>query len=264
MGLDRIAALRRTREDTLAFCRALTPEEWATPSRAAGWSVQDVVAHMGAISRSAVTPGMFKILTTKDIEGDNDVEVETRRSWPPSQVLEEYEKWGDRLVKLLALGQRPPLAKAPFKLAQLGVYPMALIASATTFDNHIHLRCDMAPALGRSLAPPERETLAVVNEWVVAGIPKMCRGELSFMDRAVTITLDGPGGGSWTVSPPAGKKAGRIEPAPGSAPSAAQIIANPAEFSAWASRRVAWRDQDVKITGDEEYATRFLDAIRVV
>ncbi|HVW35040.1 MAG TPA: maleylpyruvate isomerase family mycothiol-dependent enzyme [Acidimicrobiia bacterium] len=264
MALDRIAALRRTREVTLALCRTLTPEEWAAPSRAAGWSVQDVVAHMGAISHSAVSPGMYKILTSKNIERSNDVDVEARRRWAPGQVLDEYDKWGGRLVKLLALGQRRPLAVAPFKLAELGVYPMALIASAATFDNHTHLRCDIAPALDRPLPLPERETLAVVNEWALTGLPRMNKTRLSFMDRPVTITLDGPGGGSWTVLPPAGKKPGRIEPAPGSLPSAAQIIANPAEFAAWASGRTAWRDHDVKITGDEAYATRFLDAIRLV
>ena len=264
MGLDRIAAVGKERDDLLAFCRTLTPEEWAAPSRCEGWSVQDVVAHMGGIAHGVFTPAALKLMTTKNLERNNDIDVETRRSWAPQQVLAEYEKWTGRLAKLLAFGQRPPLAKAPFKLGELGVYPMALVASASVFDTHIHLHCDMAPALGRTLPAPEREQVAVMNEWVLAGIPKMCREQLAFMDRAVTITLDGPGGGSWSFVPGKGGKPGRIEPAPGPSPSAAQIIASPQEFPLWATRRVAWRDQDVKIDGDEAYATRFLDAIRVV
>jgi uncharacterized protein (TIGR03083 family) len=263
VGLDRIAAARRERDDLVAFCRSLEPGEWSQPSRCEGWSVQDVVAHMGAIAHGIFTPWALKFMTAKNIERNNDADVEVRRTWTPEQVLAEYEKWSSRLIKLLAVGQRPPLAKAPFKLAELGVYPMALVASAATFDTHLHLHDDLAPALGRTLPPPGGQTLAVVNEWVLAGIPKMCREALSFLDRPLTITLEGPGGGSWAIVPTAAGKPAEIQPAPVAA-SVATILASSAEFALWATRRRPWRDQDVKIDGDEGYATRFLDAIRVV
>jgi uncharacterized protein (TIGR03083 family) len=262
VGLDRIAAVRKERDDVVALCRTLSPEEWATPSRCEGWTVQDVVSHMSAIAHGVFTPWMLKFMSTKSIERNNDKDAETRRSWAPDQVLAEYDKWSNRMAKLLALGQLPPLSKAPFKVGELGVYPMALVASASVFDTHIHLHHDLAPALDRTLPDPGPETTAVINEWVLAGIPKMCKEPLAFMDRPVTITLDGPGGGSWGVVPGAGGKAGRIEPAPVSG-SAATITANPQEFALWATHRRPWRDH-VKIEGDEAYATRFLDAVRVV
>lgn len=247
----------------VAFCRTLSPEEWAKSSQCEGWSVQDVVSHLAAISHGVFTPWMVKFMAAKNLERNNDADVERRRSWEPQQVLAEYEKWSRRMVKLLALGQRPPLSKAPFKVGELGVYPMALVASASVFDTHIHLHHDLAPAVGRALPPPGPGTVAVINEWVLEGIPKMCRQQLSFMDRPVTITLDGPGGGSWTLTPGAGGKPGRIEAAP-AAGSVATITANPQEFATWATHRRPWRQQDVKIDGDEGYATRVLDAIRVV
>jgi hypothetical protein len=91
----------------------------------------------------------------------------------------------------------------------------------------------------------------------------MCKEALSFMDRPVTITLDGPGGGSWAVVSSSGGKPGRIQPAPVPG-SAATITANPDEFAIWTTRRRPWREQDVKIEGDEAYASRFLDAVKVV
>jgi uncharacterized protein (TIGR03083 family) len=263
VGLDRIAAVRTERDDVVALCRTLSPDEWSMSSRCEGWSVQDVLAHMAAIAHGVFTPWMLKFMTAKNLEQNNDADVETRRSRAPQQVLAEYEKWSSRMVKLLAVGQRPPLSKAPFKVGELGVYPMALVASASVFDTHLHLHHDMAPALGRTLPPPGPNTIAVINEWVLEGIPKMCKEPLSFMDRPIMITLEGQGGGSWTLVPSPGGKPGRIQPVP-AAGSAAHITANAQEFALWTTHRQPWRSQDVKIDGDEDYATRILDAIRVV
>jgi hypothetical protein len=36
------------------------------------------------------------------------------------------------------------------------------------------------------------------------------------------------------------------------------------EFPVWGTRRQPWRDHDLKLEGDEAYATRFLDAVKIV
>jgi uncharacterized protein (TIGR03083 family) len=264
MALDRIGAARNQRDELVAFCHTLGPQEWAGPSRCEGWSVQDVVSHMAAAAHGVFTPWMFKLMRTKSVERSNDTDAAARRAWAPDRVLAEYETWSTRMVKLLAAAQRPPLSLVPFKLGELGFYPMALVASAIVFDTHTHLHYDIAPALGRSLPDPEPERMAVVNEWVMESIPRMSRHGLSFLDRPITITLDGAGGGSWCVVPrPGGAHPARIRPAPVPG-SAAHITGRADEFSLWATRRRSWRDQDVKIDGDEPYATRFLDAVTVV
>jgi hypothetical protein len=137
------------------------------------------------------------------------------------------------------------------------------VASAVTFDTHLHLHYDMAPALGRTLPAPGGPTIAVVNEWVLEGIPRMSKAALSFMDRPLTITLDGPGGGSWGLVPQPGGKPARLQPAPVDG-SVAHVTASSREFAIWATRRRPWRDHDVKLDGDETYATRFLDGLQVV
>lgn len=263
MGLDRIGAVRGQQAELVAFCRSLRPEEWSIPSQCSGWTIKDVLSHMAAAAHGAFTPWMAKLMTSKNVERSNDGDVELRRDRTPDEVLAEYEKWSKRMATFLAVAQRPPLSKAPFKLGELGVYPMALVASAVVFDTHVHLHHDMAPAVNRTLPAPGPETVAVMNEWVLEGIPKMSKAALSFMDRPLTITLDGPGGGSWGVIPQPGGKPGRIEPAPVDR-SAAQVTASAAEFAIWATRRRPWREENVKIEGDESYATRFLDALQVV
>jgi hypothetical protein len=224
---------------------------------------QDVLSHLAAAGHGVFTPWMLRLMASKNVERSNDADAELRRGGPPEDVVAEYEKWSGRMAGLLSLAQRPPLARVPFKLGELGVYPLALVASAVVFDTHLPLHHDMAPAVGRALPPPTPDTLAVINEWVLEAIPKMCRERLAFLDRPVTIRLDGPGGGSCGVVPRSAGAPARIEPAPVPG-SAATVMAGAAEFALWATRRRPWRDQDVKIDGDEAYASRFLDAVTVV
>ena len=74
----------------------------------------------------------------------------------------------------------------------------------------------------------------------------------------VAILLEGPGGGSWLVRPNGSVVLGRAD-------SATALIAGYAlEFLEWGTRRVDWRDRDVKVSGDVGYATRFIDALHVV
>ena len=59
--------------------------------------------------------------------------------------------------------------------------------------------------------------------------------------------------------------AGLLEIHPGGAPGAdALVIGNTDEFVLWGTTREAWRDHEVKVTGDIDLGTRFLDALNVV
>ncbi|MGH9035029.1 MAG: maleylpyruvate isomerase family mycothiol-dependent enzyme [Acidimicrobiia bacterium] len=262
MGIDRVGALRREREDVLAFCRLLEDDEWKAPSGCPGWSVQDVLAHMAAAAHGVFTPWLLKVIRSKDVERSNDADVEARRGRTPAEVLAEYETWSGRLPMLMSAGQLPLLGAVPFPLAELGRYPMALITSALIFDHHTHLRHDLAPALGRPSPPTDEERMAAVLEWMLALLAQMCREGLSFMDRPVLLTLEGPGGGTWGVVPkPGGKLA--VEPGP-TVGAVAHITGLAEEFPLWGTTRRPWRDHDLKLEGDEAYATRFLDAVKVV
>ena len=263
MGIDRVAALRREREDVLAFCRLLGEDEWKASSACPGWSVQDVVAHMAAAVHGAFTPWLLQVMRSKNVERRNDADVESRRDRTPAEVLAEYETWSARFATLMQAGQLPVVGAAPFPLGDIGRYRLALIPSAVVFDDHTHLRHDLAPALGRPSPPTDEGRMAAVLEWMLAVLPQAGRTQLGFMDRPLLLTLEGPGGGTWGVVPRPG--GGRVDVRPGpTAGAVAHVTGLAEEFPVWGTTRQPWRDFDLKVEGDEDYAARFLDAVNVV
>ena len=262
MGIDRVGALRREREDVLAFCRLLGDDEWKAPSKCPGWSVQDVLSHLTGIVHGVFTPWLLKVMRTENVERNNDADVEARRGRTAQEVLAEYETWSGRVPRLLQAGQLPGLSAVPLPLGDIGRYPLELIPSALVFDTHTHLRHDMAPALGRPSPPTDEGRMAAALEWMVAVMAQMNRQALSFMDRPVLLTLEGPGGGTWAVEPrPGGKITATLGPCVGAV---AHITGVAEEFPVWGTHRQPWRDHDLKLEGDEDYAARVLDAIKVV
>jgi uncharacterized protein (TIGR03083 family) len=258
MGLDRVGALRRERAEILRFCRDLDESEWRTASAASGWRVQDVVAHLGAGCHGLFTPASLALLRSKDIERTNELFVDRRREWAPARTLGEYERWSRRAVTMAGVLSRTPLAGLRISLAELGQFPARLVLGAVpVFDHHTHLRHDIAPALGRPVPGTDANRMAVVLEWMFALLGnRLYAARPAWLDRPVVIRLAGPGGGSWRIG-----SDGSV--APGSTDAPAHIAGTALEFPAWATRRVAWRQRDVKISGDHEYAVRFLDALKV-
>jgi Mycothiol maleylpyruvate isomerase N-terminal domain len=72
---DRGAAFKAERADMLAFCAGLEPAEWRMDSRAEGWRIHDVVAHMGTGCHALFSPAAAKMLRSNDIEAANDLIV---------------------------------------------------------------------------------------------------------------------------------------------------------------------------------------------
>lgn len=118
----RLAALRRERTHLVAYLDALTGDEWRAPSRAEGWSVRDVVAHLGATTRSLLGPGMRQVLTSSSAEALNDAQVDTRRSWPVDKVVSEFVRTSAMAIHALRATSRQPLASLRVPIAELGSY----------------------------------------------------------------------------------------------------------------------------------------------
>jgi 23S rRNA C2498 (ribose-2'-O)-methylase RlmM len=79
------------------------------------------------------------------------------------------------------------------------------------------------------------------------------------------LTLDGPGGWTWTLVP---RGDGRLSIDSGTVPRAprvaARVTGRSIDFPAWATGREDWRHHDLSIEGDHDYAVRLLDAISVI
>jgi uncharacterized protein (TIGR03083 family) len=257
-----MAAVRSERQTTLEFCRRLTPEQWQTDSTAPGWRVQDVVAHLGGIAHEFFTPYMAKVISARSIERFNDQTVGRRAEKTPAEVLSEYERWTGRLVKLLGAANKTPLGKVPFKLGEMGWYPMATLAGAVVFDTHTHLRHDIVPALDLPRPPTDEARMAVAMEWIFTVLAQTPYATLGWLDRPVAVTMEGLGGGTWLVGKGEG---GRLRIEQGDPNGAvARITGRSEEFPVWASGRGPWQKHDLEIVGDEDYATRFLDSVRIV
>lgn len=258
-GPDRRAAFRAQRADVLAFCESLAPADWRMDSRAAGWSITDVVAHMATGCHALFTPKALKIMRGNDIEGVNEELVAAGRDRTPAQILAEYRRWSWAFGSVVPAMTHAPLARLQMPVSELGRFPARVLASSLVFDHHTHLSHDIAPALGRPVPTTDANRMAAVLEWMTAVLAnQLTAARPDWLDRPVAITLSGPGGGAWLVESSGAVVAGRTEPA------AAHIAGVALEFPEWGTKRADWRDRDVTITGDADYATRFLDAVNIV
>ena len=260
MMLDRAGALGRESAQIVRLCRELSPAEWARESRAAGWTVKDVVAHLGGAAHAIFGPASLRLLTSKDIERTNDDFVAARRSWSSARVLAEFENWSRRLTVLSGALLRTPLARLPMPLAELGKFPAGvLMTSAFVFDQHTHLRFDLVPALGRPVPPCDAECNAVVAEWMFAVLGnQLAKSRPGWLTAAVEISLHGPGGGSWRVGVDGAVRRGDVTD------TAAHIEGAISEFPGWGTARLPWRECDVKVSGDTELGTALLDQMNIV
>jgi uncharacterized protein (TIGR03083 family) len=261
MALDRAAAFTSDRTNILALLHDLSDEEWAAPSKCAGWAVRDVVSHMGAACHGTFTPWILKLVAGKDIEAANNRDAEKRKSWEPAQLLREYEVWGNRVGPVMKLVQAPGVRSLPVRVAEVGAYPAKLLTSAFVFDHGLHARHDIASALGRTMPPQDANQLGASIEWMMAGLAVMSGDRLNWLEAPIEFSLVGAGGGTWTIAP--GKK--RVTVTPGSSPGAAVSIEGPAAtFPVWGTNRQPWREAGVAIKGDDELGTRFLDSARII
>lgn len=257
--INRGRAFRDERAALLAFCDSLGPADWRMNSRAQGWSVADVVAHMGSACHAMFTPAALALMRSTDIEKSNDAMVESRRVRNPGEILREYRRWSGVFATVMTPLTRSPFGRVQMPLGELGRFPIRLLLSALTFDTHVHLRHDMAPALERGLPGTDANRMSAVLEWMTAVLAsQLAAAQPAWLDRPLWLTLTGPGGGTWRIGPD-----GSV--APGSADFAAARITGVAlQFPEWGTRRAGWRDRDVTIEGDADYATTFLDAMNIV
>ena len=252
-------AARRERAEVLTLCRDLDDNEWQKPSAAAGWCVQDVVAHMGSVCHALFGPDAMKILRSNQIERTNEDFVDERRTWTPAQTLAEYERWSGRSLGVFGWVSRTPLARIRMPVGELGRFPAGQMVGALVFDTHIHLRHDITSVLGRRAPATDDNRMAVITDWMMAVLSNQLRFDRpDWRDRAVTVTLAGPGGGSWSFGPDGTMHLGRDSKV------AAEIAGTASEFPEWGTKRVDWRERDVTISGDTDYGVRFLDAMNVV
>jgi uncharacterized protein (TIGR03083 family) len=149
---DQREPMVRQRRRFAAMLAELSDDQWRAPSRCAGWSVQDVVAHLVGVNafwRASIVAGLAgtptRILTGFDPVATPQLMIEPMRVLAPLDVLAQLIASNDALLEVVegldakgwtALAESPP-----------GHLPIRLIAQHALWDAWIHER-DVALPLG--------------------------------------------------------------------------------------------------------------------
>ncbi|MET4146263.1 maleylpyruvate isomerase N-terminal domain-containing protein [Arthrobacter sp. UYCo732] len=254
-----LTALRAESALMLDFANDLTTQQWNSPSRATGWTVADIVGHIGSTAHNFYIPAGIRAARQPSLEKANEGPVRVRRGWDREQVMDEFEKSTRSVANMLAFVRHTPLRSLPTRLNELGTYPLGLlIGGALAFDLHTHLRHDIAPALGVSAPETDADRMRAVLTWMTAVLSNQTKAAPSTgIEAGLTLTLTGPGGGSWRVD-----ETGLASSA--QRPTAAHITAPAITFPDWGTRRSSWHDSPLQIDGDHEMASRYLNTVNVI
>ncbi len=260
-----VEGFRAEREAILSVAKDLSADEWMMPSACAGWTVRDVMGHMACTLHGVIDPAFLPDMAG-GTESSMEPAVAERRSWPIEQVIDEYETYSGQAADLFESVQAAPLSETMLPMGDLGTHPMSILPSTFLFDGYTHLRNDMLTPNGsvdRPQPPRDEKRLRPTMDWMLAGLPWMCADALDgVVDRPLALSLEGPGGGTWTIAP--GGEDGRVvvsESTNGDV--VATVHSTDHDFVIWGTRRAPWRSM-VKIEGDEDYAARVLDAIKII
>ncbi len=268
-GIEALEVIHR--QDIEPILRSLTDDEWKLPTACPGWRMHEAVAHMTSNMKLFVDPEpMPEPEPGGDMPGAEELAemlLVDRRNWSHEKLMAEYDAVLEGFLVALGAFQDEPMASTTSDLGQLGVHPMHIFPNMFTFDHYCHLRIDMlrpGGELEREVAPSDDLRVRPGIEWMMAGLPQMCRNELGVVDKPLTIDLTGPGEGTWLVEPAGGDGLVRVEQVDASPSDAAAVVTSSAhDYVSWGTKRSDWRES-CTVTGDADYAATVLDAVNVI
>lgn len=264
MSMSGLSAARDLAARYADVVTSLSAYEWTAPSRCAGWSVKDLVAHTGSNFAALVDPPPADPTAPapETAEQLQDLLVAQRRDWSPAQVADEFLQNMEGALGALAAMQEGAAATAPMTLTDLGTYEAHQLADAFAFDLWCHMYVDLLAPEGpvdRPVGPHEHRLVRAAVDWMWAGLPQMCPKVAPALTRPLGIRLTGPGEGEWTLA----SAEGRISVTTG-IDSVDTVVGSPAtDFVLWGTGRSPWAEH-VEISGDDAYAAAVLDLIDIV
>jgi len=245
---DTIDALLAERKTLLEICARLGAADWASGSGCPGWSVQDVVSHMGAGFQALVDPSALPDVQGLPFEEAQDVIVRARRGLSPAEVVAHYTETSEK-----AIGALRDLSVADFEvpLGDAGTYPASALPAGYCFDHYIHIRGDLFAPRGPLPGPrPASDGLRLGGaiDWIEAAVGQQNADRLAALDSPAEIVLSG--GDSRTL---------RLGP---DGPPVATVRSHADDFVYWVTQRATWEDLGVEASGDEN-ALAVLRGLRV-
>jgi uncharacterized protein (TIGR03083 family) len=229
-----IEAVKADRAALLEICAGLRPADWQAQSGCEGWSVQDLVAHMGALFWAVADPGRLPDTTGMPTENAQEVWVRSRRSLSAAEVIADYSEVSD-----LALQRLAELAELDLKvpLGDLGTYPASVLPCAYGFDHFVHIRADLFRPRGplAGLPPPSDELrLGPTLDWIEVALPQ--QNPAAAAAGLFELQVTGPGARIISF---------------GTGQAMATISSEARSFVRWITQRGAWEELGVEAAGDE-------------
>ncbi|HEX2039999.1 MAG TPA: maleylpyruvate isomerase family mycothiol-dependent enzyme [Acidimicrobiales bacterium] len=195
-----VAALREQQEELGSLLDGLDDDGWAAPSRCAGWTVCDVVLHLGQTNEMAIASvhGRFEETAARLAQGlppaanvDEGVDalVARERGLPPAAVHERYRRSSAELCE--ALRSCDPGARVTWVAGELAAQTLATTRLAETW---IHTG-DVFHAFGRT--PEAGDRLWHIARLAWRSLPYAFARDGRTMTGPVAFRLVGPGGDAW-------------------------------------------------------------------
>jgi uncharacterized protein (TIGR03084 family) len=197
---DIVGVLKEQQDELGALLDELDDAGWAAPSRCAGWTVSDVVLHLGQTNEMAIASvqGRFEETAAKLAEGlppaanvDEGVDamVARERGAPPAVVHERFRRTSAELCD--AFRSCDPGARVTWVAGELAAKTLATTRLAETW---IHTG-DVFHAFGRT--PEATDRLWHIARLAWRTLPYAFGREGRTLSGPVAFRLVGPGGDAW-------------------------------------------------------------------
>jgi uncharacterized protein (TIGR03083 family) len=234
-----VAALEADRAELLRICAGLDEAEWRSESGCPGWSVKDLVTHMGVLFWAVVDPSVLPDTAGVPTEQAQEVYVQSRRSLRAAEVLADYSAVSEKAIAALE-GFADVDAEVP--LGDLGTYPARLLPAAFCFDHYTHIRADLfAPRgpLPGPLPPSDELRLTPTLDWIEAALPQQNPSAVDSLTGAVEIEITGLAGRTFRIGPADGPVSARVR-------SGADACVR------WITQRASWESVGARGEGDRD------------
>jgi uncharacterized protein (TIGR03083 family) len=230
-----IEAVRADRDALVEICSSLGGSDWAAPSGCEGWSVKDLVAHLGTLFWAVVDISQLPDVAGMTLEHAMDAMVQSRRGLSAAEVLADYAQVSEtglqRLAEVAEWDMELPITE------DAGTYPAHVWVKAYNFDHFTHIRFDLFSPRGPLVgSPPPADELRIgpTLDWIEAALPQQNRAAAEAGLFEIQIT----GQGARIITFGAGQ-------------SMATIGSDATSFVRWVTQRGTWEELGVQATGDE-------------
>lgn len=191
-----LQAWQSSADDFVDLATSLTQDEWDTPTDLPGWTVGDVIAHVGWIEGVLLgevdpphEPDWDDLPHVRNDFGRiTEVPVDLRRGWSRDAVLVELVDVMTRRSAALANGPQDATVET---VGPLGIAPLGRVIRMRTMDTWVHEQ-DIRDALsrpGHRDSPGARATAAQL----LPGLPKVWgKGASAHPGDVLRVTVSGP------------------------------------------------------------------------